>query len=102
MSQKRIVQLTKRFEELMARSGVCLDDGMSNDLKTIIKEEEKSALEQYLKDCFLYLCLAAPKGMRWHPLMIQGCLYLHHQSNKAYDALWESGIALPSQHTLRD
>ena len=34
--------------------------------------------------------------------MIRWCLYLRHQSNKAYDALRETGIALPSQRTLRD
>ena len=88
MSQKRIVQLTKRFEELMARSGVYLDDGMSNDLKTIMKEEEKSVLEQYPKNCFLYLCLAAPKGTpfeeskRNEVASSDDSLYLHHQSNK--------------------
>ena len=75
MSQKRIVRLTKTFEELTARSGVCLDDGMSNYLKTIIKEEDKSVLELYPKDSFLYLfwqhqkeaLSKTPKGMRWHP-----------------------------------
>ena len=35
-------------------------------------------------------------------MMIRWCLYLRHQSNKAYDILRESGIVLPSQHTLRD
>ena len=110
MSQKRIVRLTQRFEELTARSGVCLDDGMSNDLKTIIKEEDKSVLELYPKDSFLYLfwqhqkeaLSKNPKGMRWHPLMIRWCLFLRHQSSKAYDGLRDSGIALPSQRTLRD
>ena len=64
-----------------------------------------------------------PNGMRWHPLMIRSglilvphrifidnfsylyhrwCLYLRHQSSKAYDTLREGGIALPSQRTLRD
>ena len=36
-------------------------------------------------------------------LMIKRCLYLRHQSNKAYETLRESGcISLPSQRTLRD
>ena len=35
--------------------------------------------------------------------MMKWCLYLHHQSSKAYDTLRESGcIHLPSQRTLRD
>ena len=39
--------------------------------------------------------------MRWHPLLIRWCLYLRHQSSKAYETLRDSGIALPSQRTLR-
>ena len=43
------------------------------------------------------------KGIRWHPLIIRWCLYLRHQSSKAYDLIRDSGcIALPSQRTLRD
>ena len=41
--------------------------------------------------------------MHWHPLIIKWCLYLRHQSGKAYELLWNSGcIKLPSQRTLRD
>ena len=35
-------------------------------------------------------------------MMVRWCLYLRHQSNKAYGTLRESGIALPSERTLRD
>ena len=43
------------------------------------------------------------RGMRWHPLMIKWCLYLRHQSSKAYETLREPGcIHLPSQRTLHD
>lgn len=43
------------------------------------------------------------KGRRWHPLMIKWCIYLKHQSSKAYELLRDSGcIQLPSQRTLRD
>ena len=102
--------LTRRIEEQTAKSGVCLDDGMHDDLKTIIKEEEKNVLELYPKDSFLHLfwkhqkeaLSKKPKGMRWHPMMVRWCLYLRHQSNIAYDVLRDSGIALPSQRTLRD
>ena len=35
--------------------------------------------------------------------MIRFCVYLRHQSNKAYETLRQSGvISLPSQRTLRD
>lgn len=41
--------------------------------------------------------------MRWHPLMIKWCLYIRHQSQKAYEVIRDSGvICLPSQRTLRD
>lgn len=41
--------------------------------------------------------------MRWHPLIIKWCLYLHHRSSGAYKTLRESGIlSLPSSRTLRD
>lgn len=110
MSQKRIARLTRKIEEQTAKSGVCLDDGMNDDLKTIIREEEKDVLELYPKDSFLHLfwqhqkeaLSKNPKGMRWHPMMIRWCLYLRHQSSKAYDVMRDSGIALPSQRTLRD
>ena len=43
------------------------------------------------------------RRMRWHPALIKWCLYLRHQSSKAYETLHSSGcISLPSQRTLRD
>lgn len=43
------------------------------------------------------------RGIRWHPLFIKWCLYLHYQSGKAYDTLRDSGcIHLPSSRTLQD
>jgi len=38
--------------------------------------------------------------MRWHPLIIQWCIYLQHKPQGAYETL--GCIALPSQRTLRD
>ena len=39
--------------------------------------------------------------MRWHPAMIKWCLFLRHQSSRAYET--QSGcIHLPSQRTQRD
>ena len=43
------------------------------------------------------------RGMRWHPLMIRWCLYIHYRSSGAYEALRQSGVLkLPIQRTLRD
>ncbi len=41
-------------------------------------------------------------GVCWHPLLIKWCLYLCHQSGKAFETLRDAGIALPFQRTLRD
>ena len=41
--------------------------------------------------------------MRWHPTIVKWCLYLRHQSSRAYELLRSSGcIQLPSQCTLLD
>ena len=41
--------------------------------------------------------------MRWDPVMVRWCLYLHHLSRSAYEMLRETGtISLPSQRTLQD
>ncbi len=43
------------------------------------------------------------KSVRWHPLVVKWCLYLHHKSSGAYETLRNSGlIRLPSGRTLRD
>ena len=83
---------------------------MNSDLEEVMKQEDVHVMERCPRDSFLCLfwqqqkeTLAKnPKGMRWHPMMIRWCLYLRHQSSKAYNLLHETGIALPSQRTLRD
>ena len=47
--------MTRKREELTAKNGVNLGDDVSDDLKTIMIEEEKSVLEQYPKGSFLHL-----------------------------------------------
>ena len=43
------------------------------------------------------------RGMRWHPMIIRWCLYIRSKSEKAYEAMRESGfINLPSNRTLFD
>ena len=47
--------------------------------------------------------LGIGEAMRWHPAMIKWCIFLRHQSSRAYETLRESGcLYLPSQRTLRD
>ena len=80
---------------------------MSKNIQSL--STNQNVMERYPKDSFLYLFWQQQealtknlKGMRWHPMLIRWCLYLRHQSGKAYNLLRETGIALPSQHTLRD
>lgn len=76
-----------------------------------MKEEDSNVHQTYPPDSFPRLfweqqkqaAKRSPKGMRWHPLMVRWCLYLKHQSSKAYETLRKSGcFVLPSQRTLRD
>ena len=76
-----------------------------------MSEEDSRVQKQYPPDSFQRIfwdqqkmaAQRSPKGMRWHPLMIRWCLYLRHQSSKAYETLRKSGcFTLPSQRTLRD
>ena len=80
-------------------------------MSKIIEEEEHVVKENYSEDSFQRTFWEQQKdassnsgpGMCWHPLMIKWCLYLRHQSSKAYESLRDSGcVRLPSQRTLRD
>ena len=90
-----------------------LDEQTSTDLQKIILDEDQLNCSKFPEDSFPFIfwkqqreCLPKKgqlkKGIRWHPLMIKWCIYLKHQSSKAYETLRGSGIALPSQRTLRD
>ena len=91
-----------------------LDDSTTLDLHQIMLEEEEQVAQKFPPGSFQDIFWQQQKeaasrsgkekrGMRWHPLMIKWCLYLRHQSSKAYETLRESGcIHLPSQRTLRD
>lgn len=88
-----------------------VDEETASDLADMITQEEEAVKRAYPEDSFQMLFWKqqkeaserSSKGMRWHPLFIKWCIYLRHQSNKAYETLRDSGcISLPSQRTLRD
>ena len=96
---------------LIQHQGVVLDDRTSSDLVDIMKEEGPNIMASSDPHSFRRIfwqqqqtnLSRGSKGFRWHPLMIRWCLYLHHQSSKAYNTLRDSGIiTLPSERTLRD
>ena len=49
------------------------------------------------------MSVKSKKGIRWHPLIVQWTLYLHHRSSEAHETLRKSAvIQLPILRTLRD
>ncbi len=96
----------------MEAEGVVLSSEESDDFRQIMSEHDDDVSSSFEPGSFQSIfweqqkrsiALSSSKGMRWHPLMIKFCLYLRHQSSKAYDLLRDSGvIRLPSQRTLRD
>ena len=99
---------------MIRTNGVVLDNETSSDMEKIMEEEDGNIADKFQEDSFQRIfwkqqkeCIAKEgcrkKGIRWHPLIIKLCLYLKHQSSKAYETLHSSGLlALPSQRTLRD
>jgi hypothetical protein len=90
---------------------VILDEEMTSDFHKIMDDADKEVKEKYSEGSFQQIFWSQQreassrpgKGRRWHPLMIKWCIYLRHQSSKAYETLRDSGcIYLPSQRTLRD
>ena len=107
-------RLESKLSELVERNGVILEEELSADMCKLMDENDIQVQEEYKEDTFHNIFWKQQReamgregvkrnGIRWHPLMIKWCLYLRHQSSKAYDTIRESGcIALPSQRTLRD
>ena len=96
---------------MISENGVCMDGQTSKDLADIAREEDKAVTEAYPEGSFQRIfwqqqkqaAERSSKGVRWHPLFIKWCIYLRHQSSKAYECMRDSGcIYLPSQRTLRD
>ena len=112
ISTKRQARLEVKLKEAIHQQGVMLDDDMTTDLCSVMKEEQQHVEKEFPEGSFQRIfwdqqrqatSVRDMRGMRWHPLMIKFCLYIRHQSSKAYETLRQSGcISLPSQRTLRD
>ena len=110
----RLKRLEAKLAEMVEKNGVTIDDALSEDMCKMMAENDRRVQEEFKEDTFQYIFWKQQReamgkegvkrnGIRWHPLIIKWCLYLRHQSSKAYDTLRDSGcIALPSQRTLRD
>ena len=111
-AQKKLQRLRVKVAEMIASRGISLDAETTGDSQQIMEEEEHHVLRKFPPDSFQSVFWQQQKeatsrkdkrGMRWHPAMLKWCLYLRHQSSKAYETLQQSGcLQLPSQRTLRD
>lgn len=73
---------------LSLRKQCCSNENSEGSFASFLATAERSSIQT---------------GGGMHPMMVKWCVYLWHQSSKAYDTLKESGyILLPSQCTLRD
>ena len=110
ITQKKLFHLQEKLQKIIYLQAVAIDEDDDTDMCTIMAEEEAQFLNSYPEGSFQHLFWEEQKkaaakrkgnGVRWHPLMIKFCLYLIHQSGKAYETLRESNcIRLPSQQTL--
>ena len=99
---------------LQQKGSVPTDDLLHSDLLALMKQHMPAPAAsdndqpQDFKEIFWKQQLQAfsksnPKSIKWHPLVVKWCLYLHHKSSGAYETLRKSGvIRLPSGRTLRD
>ena len=110
--RKKSDRLKEKLDRIVEKSGIQVSKGMSNDLRAIMEDEGRKAMESehtthFQRVFWQQQLLASSKnnacGMRWHPYMIKWCIYLRAHSQGAYETLRQSGcISLPSQRTLRD
>lgn len=111
--QKKNNRLKEKLAKKIADEGLKLDATTEEDMKKIMAENEmlnssEESQNTRFKKMFWQqqsqaLKVKDARGMRWHPMMVKWCIYLHHQSQGAYETLRQTGcIALPSSRTLRD
>ena len=99
-----ISRLKKKLAKLTETHGITLDNDTASDIKAIMDAEEHRVKKDHGEGSFLRLFWQTQKeaasgpacGRRWHPMIIKRCIYLRHQSSKAYDTLRHT-LALPSQ-----
>ena len=112
-NKTRVLQLLRQnIKKNYQREAVVVDKGMNDELAAMLSAHASSIKDKYGGESFPVLFweqqLSAAskknaKSIRWHPLIIKWCLYLHHKSSGAYNTLRDSGIIrLPSGRTLRD
>ena len=103
-------RMTKKIRSIIERESLPVDRELHSDLVSVMKEHipdaEKPAtnfISLFWKQQLRSFSCKKSTSMKWHPIMIRFCLYLHHKSSSAYELLRKSGVVrLPSGRTLRD
>ena len=107
----KIQRMKEKLSRVITEKGVSLDEETTEDLHQVMVEEEKKVTKSLEPGSFPHIFWEQQKeasardkrGMRWHPAMIKWCIFLRHQSSKAYETIRKSGcISLPSERTLQD
>ena len=109
-NKKVVSRLQEKVKQLLDIQGFNVQSSLEEDLVTVMNQHENDLISKCDEDSFQILfwkqqrqALSKGRGVRWHPLMIKFCLYLHHCSSKAYKVLQNSKcLQLPSQRTLWD
>ena len=112
---RQLHSLEKKIQQLHEKEAVTLDDDSDCDMRALVEKyssivmssqpENSNRSFQYLfwKQQLDAITKSDARSIRWHPLIIKWCLYLHHRSSGAYKTLRESGLlSLPSGRILRD
>ena len=93
---RQLHSLEKKIQQLHEKEAVTLDDDSDCDMRALVEKyssivmssqpENSNRSFQYLfwKQQLDAITKSDAQSIRWHPLIIKWCLYLHHRSNGAY------------------
>ena len=99
---RKLARVQSLLKEAVRKESVILDQPLHKDLFTIMDQQlqlssrSSDDISKDFKQLFWGEQLKAfsaknKRSVRWHPLIIKWCLYLHHRSSGAYEALRNSG-----------
>lgn len=101
-------RMEKVLKSIIQKDAISVDDMLHSDLLAIMKKQVPSTGDDdqcKFRDIFWKQQLQAfsksnPKSIRWHPIIVKWCLYLHHKSSGAYETLRNSGESSCHQEEL--
>ena len=96
--EMKMKRLEAKLASVFESDGVALDETTSNYMERMIEEHDNGIMRETEEGSFQHIFWQQQKktlkrdgvnkkGIRWHPLIIRWCLYLRHQSSKAYDLI---------------